>query len=477
MSNRVVLLVPDGVGVRNFVLGPFLAAYFERTGPGSEIHVLHTVPPEVLATYRCEPRDRIHWHALDPFRDRPLAMLQRNSLAFAQTYWVDTHAMRITRNRPVSGPLRSRAAMRAAKGIGRLAASARGIRLLDSLHCRYVAGSPDVARYRTLFEEIRPDVLLCSHQRPPIILAPVIAARQLGIPAATFIFSWDNITSKGRIAAPFDHFLVWSDLMRRELLTYYPDVSEERVHVVGTPQFDPYANPSLLRSREAFCRQIGADPARPLICFSGGDAGNAPQDPGHLAVLMQLIENGSIRGNPHVVLRPMPGDSRARYQHVLDAHPAIIYASPKWVSVKSHPHPGYTPLRDDVDFLANLTHHSDLNVNFASTMTLDFSIHDRPVVNLAFDVDGFIYGESLWDYQRKFDHYRPVIEFGAARFARSRQELADHINAYLANPGLDREGRRNLVELQVSGPLGGSSDRIAGLLQTLNRARARTAAA
>ena len=38
-----------------------------------------------------------------------------------------------------------------------------------------------------------------------------------------------------------------------------------------------------------------------------------------------------------------------------------------------------------MQFLANLTHHADLNVNLASTMTLDFAIHDKPVVNVAFD--------------------------------------------------------------------------------------------
>ncbi len=40
--------------------------------------------------------------------------------------------------------------------------------------------------------------------------------------------------------------------MREELLKYYPDVAPNRVHVVGTPQFDPYADPQLHWSREEF---------------------------------------------------------------------------------------------------------------------------------------------------------------------------------------------------------------------------------
>ena len=44
----------------------------------------------------------------------------------------------------------------------------------------------------------------------------MLAAKSLGIPTATFIFSWDNLSSKGRIAAPFDYYLVWSEHMGDE---------------------------------------------------------------------------------------------------------------------------------------------------------------------------------------------------------------------------------------------------------------------
>jgi hypothetical protein len=42
--------------------------------------------------------------------------------------------------------------------------------------------------------------------------------------------------------------------------------------------------------------------------------------------------------------------------------------------------------------------------------------------------------KNMWDYLQKFEHYQPVIELGAARFARSRDELAQAVNDYLADP-------------------------------------------
>jgi hypothetical protein len=66
------------------------------------------------------------------------------------------------------------------------------------------------------------------------------AAIQSKIPTSTFIFSWDNLASKGRMLGTFDKFLVWSELMKEELLYFYPNVKNDDVQVVGTPQFEPY---------------------------------------------------------------------------------------------------------------------------------------------------------------------------------------------------------------------------------------------
>jgi hypothetical protein len=256
--------------------------------------------------------------------------------------------------------------------------------------------------------------------------------------------------------------------MRQELLRYYPDISAENVHVVGTPQFDPYADESLLLSREEFFRQFGADPARPLICYSGGDIMTCPEDHHHVRVLMELIRAGRIRGNTQVLLRPSPVDSGERYEDVRRSFPELIYAQPDWVRTMPNNWASVIPLSEDIRFLSNLTYHADLNINLSSTMTLDFAIRDKPVVNIGFGVsEPSPYGMPVWDFVRQFEHYRPVIELGAARFARSSDELRQHINDYLENPALDRDARKRLVELEVGYPIGRSSEYILHVLQNI----------
>ena len=114
---------------------------------------------------------------------------------------------------------------------------------MDELQFSLVRGRQEVENYKRLFEKTKPSVVFSGCQRPFSVLPAILAAREMGIPTATFIVSWDNLSSKGRIVVPYDHFLVWSDNMRRELQQFRPHVAAENIHIVGTPQFDPYGDP------------------------------------------------------------------------------------------------------------------------------------------------------------------------------------------------------------------------------------------
>jgi hypothetical protein len=463
---KFAVLIPDGGGVRNFLLGQFV----NHLAP-HPVTIFHQIPEHLLPHY---PTDRpVEWRRILPLSDTRLTLLLRNALSFAHMHWADTASMRYLLTLKFGGSWRTRSAMRAARFAGRLSASQRRIRRLDRLHAGLVQRSAEVSHYVRIFEEVRPSLLFCTTHRALAGVPAVLAARKLGIPTVAFIFSWDNLSSKGRIVAPFDYFLVWSELMRHELAQYYPDVPLDRIFVVGSPQFDPYRDRSLLWTRDEFFSRIGADPSRPLICYSGGDRTIYPAEDQFVRVLLELVRSGRITRRPQVLLRPAPVDDGARYDAVRAAFPELIYAPAGWFHIDPENWTRVVPQPSDVQFLANLTQHADLNVNLASTMTLDFAIHDKPVVNVAFDpVMPPPLGRPLWDLYYKFEHYRPVVELGAARFARSEDELADHINAYFEDPTLDRDSRRRFVQLENDGPVGHAAARIADALTVIARQRA-----
>ena len=438
---KSLVVITHGAGARNFVLGRFPDLLLRE----GEVHIWHTFPDGILAE-QCASKERVGWDKPLPYRERLLPGALRHAVGYAQMYWADTRSMRFKTERPITGAWQKQLMHRCSKVVGRLAASPSGIALLARAHCRSISRAPEVEKCRTKLRHLRPSTILFGHYRYRGVLPLVLAARSLGIPTVAFIFSWDNLTCKGRISAPFDHYIVWSEHMRRELLRYYPSVGFEQVHVAGTPQFDAYSDKELMVEREEFFRAIGAHPSRPLICYSGGSRGTCPEDQDHLNLLMTQIRSGRIAGNPQVVLRPSPADDGNRYESVRRNYPELLYVKPEWILTEY----GAVPTTRDFRLLVNLTRHSDLNINVASTMTLDFAICDKPVVNIGFDIAsppplGVPIGELYYEYE----HYLPVLELGAARIARSAEDLATHVNTYLENPALDREARRRLVELEV----------------------------
>lgn len=458
---RTMLVIPDGVGLRNFAHTEFLPRVTEK-GP---VSLLHVVPDGLVGRIMPTYQDRVEWHTLCNVRESPLEYALRYTLAYAHMMWGSTTAMRHNLSRPVRGSIKSKAVHSVARLISRAAAGPDGIRRLNSCLIALAQRSALVRHYTDLIARFSPDVLFCSNQKLPAVLPVVLAARGLGVPTATFVFSWDNMTSKGRIAAPFDHFFVWSSLMRSELLRFYPDVRPERVHVVGTPQFAPYFDPDRIVPRDVFIRALGGDPARPLVCYTGGDVSTVPEDHKFVEILVDAVRKGSVHGRPQVVLRPSPVDPGDRYEPVRRRHPDLLYSPPRWL----HTQPGNTyksiPMPEDVSLLANLVRHASVNVNVASTMTLDFAVNGKPVVNIAFDASNPPpFGRSLWDHYYQYEHYRPVVELGAAKIARNTDDLVEHLNAYLAEPELDRDARQALVDLEVGVPPAESCQRIVDTL-------------
>lgn len=434
----VLLLVPDGVSARNFLLTDLPLDL-------SQLGQVDVMIGDGLSSCVDDEHGGIRNVAgLGHYPERPLEALVRRTLEYAHLRWCNTEGTRFNLEAPIPGSGRARVLRGAARSVSRVVSGPRSLPQIVRAQSFLAGRRPEVDVYAAQLAAWGTEVVLCAHQRPLSVLPVIMAAKRLGIPTVTFIFSWDNLTTKGRIAAPFDHFFVWSDQMASELSRFYPDVDGGRVHVVGSPQFEPYADEGIVWDRRHFLMELGLDPLRSVICYSGGDTLTCPEDPDHLLLLCRLIEEGKIHGNPQVLLRPAPVDRSDRYDAVLARHPVVL-ARPDW-SDNGSGWASLSPTRHDMKVLANIVRHADLNVNMASTMTLDFALHDTPVVNLGFDIDE---RKRLAPRYYQFDHYRPVVEMAAAMVPRDAASLASAVNRYLRSPAADRANRRAFVDYEL----------------------------
>ena len=209
--------------------------------------------------------------------------------------------------------LRARARNRTPLGLVRLAeanASRRWrrwlARMLDGVE-RAVPPPDVIVDY---LREQRPDVLLIT----PLVdlgsqqLDFLRAARQLGIPAALAVWSWDHLSSKAHIREHPQRVLVWNETQRREAVTLH-GLDPGRVVVTGAQCFDHWFDRRPSRDRAAFCAALGLPADRPLVLYvcSGFIHGSPPEPPFVREWLARLRASTDPRvASAAVLVRPHP---------------------------------------------------------------------------------------------------------------------------------------------------------------------------
>src|SRR3990167_4697793 len=120
-ESSIAVVLPDGVGVRNFVLGEFLNCASQH----GHIHALHRIPEGALESYTAHTNGHVTWRPMLSTHEGPVPLILRQGLGLAQRYWVDNFPMRKARTRPIVGSWKSQTRERVVRMIGRVAASPR----------------------------------------------------------------------------------------------------------------------------------------------------------------------------------------------------------------------------------------------------------------------------------------------------------------------------------------------------------------
>jgi hypothetical protein len=318
-------------------------------------------------------------------------------------------------------------------------------------------------RYTDIYKNIKPDLVFNgSHIHSRNAIQAVQAAQWLGIPTATFIFSWDNLTSQGRIILPYDYFLVWNELLKNQLLEMYDWIKPENVFVTGTPQFDFHFRPEFYVSRKEFCSQIGADPNRPIVFYATGMPNHMPGEPAIVEDIADALIEYPASERPQLLVRVYAKDRTGRFDELRFRRPEILFPEvawePQWL----------TPKYEDSYALVNTLRHCAVGINVASTVSLELCMFDKPVINVGYnppEVENSVLSYS--DYYA-FDHYKPVVDSGAVRVAKSKAEMRVLLEESLSNPGAGSSDRKHLIEKMFGNTLDGkSANRVAEVLTNL----------
>jgi hypothetical protein len=310
------------------------------------------------------------------------------------------------------------------------------------------------------------DVLFFTHQRPPFIAPLIYQAEQLKIKTVAFIFSWDNLASKGRMAGNFDHYLVWSDLMKSDLLYFYKTVKTNQISIVGTPQFEPYVLERYKTNRDEFYRNYNLDSVLPIILFTCNDS-SSKNDPFYLELLADYIATNKIKAN--LIVRTSPADEPTRFLYLHEKYPFIKWNFPEWkLTRENHAEPWSqrVPEFNDVVNLRSVLQFSDVIVNVLSTIILDGFLFNKPSICPVFGNKRKGYDDAIKFLE--YPHLKQVEDSNAVVIVKQECEFLNSINEVLINPVNRLKEQKNFIELEIGKPLVGTSKRIAYILSQFN---------
>lgn len=462
---KLGIVITDGVGFRNFIMSHFITEAIEQF---DSVTLYSGLP---INAYDAISQSKITIKELDVYVEskpvwffrkwKEVAHLQKHQSFYGMKDNLETGYPKNNSPRALLVKL--------IYFFTKLFHSDASILLAEKLQFLFFSKNKITQSYLKLLEEDQPSHLFFTHQRPPFLAPFLYAAQQLKIPTSTFIFSWDNLASKGRMLGTFDYFLVWSHLMQSELLYFYPMVKKEKVKVVGTPQFEPYVMPKYETKAEAFYAKFGLDAHLKTICYSCADVTIGSNDPIVIRAIARAIRNNAIETKVQLLVRTSPAEDDARFKTLREEFPEIIWNVPKWMLTRENHAETWSqrvPSEEDVKDLRSLLEHVDLNINMCSTMSLDFMLFDKPVINTVFGNRD----NGLYDDQRflDFGHFKKVVESQSVTIAKNEAELIHQINQALNYPKERTAERKAMIDLQVSEPLEGTSKRIAKILFHLN---------
>ena len=151
------------------------------------------------------------------------------------------------------------------------------------------------------------------------------------------------------------------------------------------------------------------------------------------------MESGAIAEPADLLIRLHPRDD-ARHYEKYAGRPHVVVEKPfRQTATRSGDGMDIDFMAENTRHLADTLHHSDVVLNVASTIAIEASIFDTPVINIGFDGQPGS-NQALMEWHYGSTHFQKVVRSGAVRIAQSNGEMIDLINMYLAVAG-DRRRR------------------------------------
>ena len=460
---KIFVLLPDGIGLRNFAYSNFNTTGVEE---GFEVIYWNNTPFDLqnLGFQEIKIQNAKPHLLTDILKNAQKQIELRLSTRKTKDTAYETYNFPL----PYKN-LKDISRIIGVKTLKALCSSEKGLQKVKSWIEKKERRTPYYRQSLETLKREKPSFVFCTNQRAVLAIAPLLAAKELGIPIATFIFSWDNLP-KATMVVDTDYYFVWSEHMRRELLFYYPEIAASKVFVTGTPQFESHFDQRKFISKELFFKQHHLDLQKKYLCYSGDDITTSPDDQHYLEDVAKAVVQLNRAGmNIGIIFRRCPVDFSSRYDAVLEKYKDIIVPiAPKWEMVGNYWN-AILPTAADIDLQLNTIMHTELVINLGSSMVFDYVTQNKPGLYINYDVPNKAL--DYWSVKKVYNyiHFRSMPSKESVFWLNSPEEIQTKIQSALAEGDRVVSQAQKWFEIIVHHPPELASKRIWSQIKTLTK--------
>jgi hypothetical protein len=451
---KIVIIVPDGVGVKNYLYSSFTNHLQDKN---IEIVVFHKLTQQAVNEIKKNKTQISKFYEIPSFIETPLIRFLRETLAYARLLRNE----KVLKNKtilkfwsPGKKGIKKKLLYFFSEVIGFVFSKSYSFILYgDKIFEKKVKKTRSTDLFIKKLKEIKPNLVLNLHQRAPLASPIISAAKELDIKTATVIFSWDNVP-KARLINRYDVYFAWSKIMKDQLSLLYPEIDKNKIKVTGSPQFEFYFEGKYKLTKEVFFNKYNLDIKKKTICFSGDDEMTSPFDHIYFRDLCESVAKFSEKDRPQIIFRRCPVDFSNRYDDTLEKYSSfVVQIKPDW-NIDKNSNNSFSliyPAYNDIGILVNTCLHSDLVINLGSTMAHDFAVYNKPCLYLNYNP----VKENNWNVDDiyKFEHFKSMDGLNAVGWVNNKKDFFEKILQALNKPELVGNDRLVWLKKIIKNPI------------------------
>jgi len=308
--------------------------------------------------------------------------------------------------------------------------------------------------YTDLLEHHRPDLVIASTHGWRWDRYLLREAKRRGMLTGAVIVGWDNPSSYGLRGAPVDWITCWSEIQKEELVLG-SDWDPQRVNISGIPSYDGYFRKEWLMPRQEYFQLHQLDPQRKVISYACSFISFSPNIQ-NIEALARLVNSPDLAKPSQLLVRLHPNHfmdvprfatEREQIRALAGQLPHVHVIEPVPLGGELGYYSG-----EDMPEKSSMMAYSDVFTTVYSTMVVEASIHERPVVSACIDSPVGWPGKYTLPLSRigGWPTHSRFRNSGAGRETLSEEELKSAINLYLENPQADQDARRQFIQRECT---------------------------